>query len=141
MTHPDQYRYIARRVWTKLFGPIPPGHEIHHRDNDDINNDPSNLQLMSYAEHRAWHIANSPHKTIVCEQCGCDIDQPWPYYRQRFCSNACKSKHRRASRVDHEERICSVCGKPFQCNKYAKQHRCSHECAGRGKYVRLKKTR
>lgn len=47
----------------------------------------------------------------------------------RFCSNTCKSKWRRKSKIDDIEKICDQCSKIFNCNKYAKSRFCSIKCA------------
>lgn len=43
-------------IWQHHNGPIPPGHHIHHRDGNALNNDPSNLVALTEAEHKAHHI-------------------------------------------------------------------------------------
>lgn len=47
--------YMHRYVWEFYNGKIPKGYEIHHIDFDRGNNDISNLQLVSRAEHRKIH--------------------------------------------------------------------------------------
>lgn len=47
----------------------------------------------------------------------------------RFCSNACKSAWRRASRLDHESRTCQSCNNEFQANRFGDQRFCSKSCA------------
>ena len=42
---------LHRVVWAAAFGPIPPGHHIHHRDGDPANNVISNLECLSAADH------------------------------------------------------------------------------------------
>ena len=43
-------------VWERHHGrPVPPGHDIHHRDGDKLNNDISNLQLVTKLEHKRIH--------------------------------------------------------------------------------------
>lgn len=49
-------------------------------------------------------------------------------YKAKYCSNNCKSKARRATHKDDEERICIICGKSFKTNKYSKAKTCSKEC-------------
>ena len=45
-----------RRVAEKLVGgQIFPGHEVHHIDGDKTNNRPSNLSIVSKAQHRRIH--------------------------------------------------------------------------------------
>lgn len=51
----DLARARARRyIWSRA-GPIPAGHEVHHVDGDPLNNRPSNLRLLSRADHTAIH--------------------------------------------------------------------------------------
>ncbi len=49
----SQFRY--RRIYQRHFGPIPEGYEIHHRDGDFSNNQPSNLQALSVEDHYKVH--------------------------------------------------------------------------------------
>lgn len=46
----------------------------------------------------------------------------------KFCSNNCKSKHRRESGVDDITRVCKHCGNDFVTNKYSKIVYCSRRC-------------
>lgn len=46
----------------------------------------------------------------------------------KFCSNACKSSHRRESGVDDIEKTCEQCGAIFKSNKYWKTRFCSSKC-------------
>jgi len=65
-----------------------------------------------------------------CDQCGEIFYDQSPHDGGRFCSNACKAKHRRESGVDDVERLCEACQQPFTANKYSKQKSCSRRCAG-----------
>lgn len=51
----DPERLLHRRVWIDNFGPIPPGHDVHHKDDDWRNNDPLNLELLLETDHRRHH--------------------------------------------------------------------------------------
>lgn len=44
-----------RWVWEQLYGPIPEGYDIHHKNENPKNNDPGNLQLIPSEEHNAYH--------------------------------------------------------------------------------------
>ena len=62
--------YLHRAVWRSFSGPIPDGMEIHHRDHDKTNNDISNLQMLSKADHTRLHAeevvpADSPAVDIL----------------------------------------------------------------------------
>lgn len=63
----------------------------------------------------------------VCENCGKRfITQK--NGNIRFCSNACRSKARRESGADDEERKCIICGNAFTTSKYSKTQTCSAKC-------------
>lgn len=50
-------------VWIDNFGEIPKGYDIHHIDLNHLNNDISNLQLMTHSEHMRLHmIGNKKQK-------------------------------------------------------------------------------
>lgn len=51
----SQNRYEHRLIWEKLFGPIPKGMVLHHRDENRLNNDPANLELIDIKTHRRIH--------------------------------------------------------------------------------------
>ena len=42
-------------LWAKLRGAVPPGHQVHHRDGDPLNNDIANLECLPVKEHVAKH--------------------------------------------------------------------------------------
>lgn len=46
----------------------------------------------------------------------------------KFCSNNCKSQHRRNNKLDHIEKECVTCSKKFFSNKYNKIKNCSRAC-------------
>jgi hypothetical protein len=43
---------LHRAIWTAAHGPIPDGNEIHHRDQNPLNNALDNLECMTPGEHR-----------------------------------------------------------------------------------------
>lgn len=42
-------------VWEKYNGPIPAGHEVHHKDHNPDNNEIENLELLKVQSHREYH--------------------------------------------------------------------------------------
>jgi hypothetical protein len=46
---------LHRYVWEKINGDIPKGYCIHHADFNPLNNDISNLVLLTNGEHTALH--------------------------------------------------------------------------------------
>lgn len=68
--------------------------------------------------------------TLTCEQCGKEyVTDNVGAATSRFCSNTCKTKWRKMTGVDDEERICAFCGKPFTINRYSPTKTCSRKCA------------
>jgi len=51
----DRYRMEHDVVWEGSNGPIPEGYEVHHRDEDPLNNEIGNLQLLTRLEHKRLH--------------------------------------------------------------------------------------
>lgn len=96
---------------------------------------PSATQWHKSKAGRAWHkeqyerhCAKALHRKIArtCEHCGKSFKGT--VAKNLFCSNACKSAARRASRADDELRICIQCAKPFKANRYTKIATCSRAC-------------
>jgi hypothetical protein len=50
-----RYRFEHDMVWEQNYGPIPDGFEIHHKDQDKLNNIPFNLQLVNDLEQKRIH--------------------------------------------------------------------------------------
>jgi len=51
-------RRVHRLVYESFFGSIPSQHDIHHKNNDNTDNRPENLELLSHGEHtrRGWKL-------------------------------------------------------------------------------------
>jgi hypothetical protein len=47
--------YLHRRVWEDHRGPIPPDYDIHHKDHNKLNNDITNLVMLTKADHTRLH--------------------------------------------------------------------------------------
>lgn len=47
-----KWQFTHRMVWGS---DVPAGHVIHHQDVQKLNNDPSNLRLMTLEDHLEWH--------------------------------------------------------------------------------------
>lgn len=55
VAEPNVWRERAKVEWEKVNGPIPCGMVIHHKDRNPLNDDISNLQAMTRAEHALEH--------------------------------------------------------------------------------------
>ena len=76
------------------------GEDVHHKDGNKSNNHPSNLEVLSGAEHTALHHPKLKPVKCVCE-CGESFEVRPHIYRQRmnrtkagrlFCSMSCRNR-------------------------------------------------
>lgn len=127
---------MHRFVWAYFNGEIPGGYEIHHRDFNKENNDISNLELLTEAEHRKIHAEHKKNRavpqnaTFVCAFCGKEF-KAVNRGNNTYCSSQCRKKANHAQ--DKVERICLVCGKVFWSEKYKHARFCSKKCLGKTK--------
>lgn len=58
-----------RVIWEQYHGKIPKGYIIHHKDENKLNNDISNLQLVTRAQHSKIHnlVEKMRKGNIKCE--------------------------------------------------------------------------
>ena len=123
------YRYLAdktlvlhREVWKFFNGEIPKGYVVHHADFNHANNDISNLQLVSRAEHIEIHRAKVER---VCEYCGktflARAELPG-----KFCSRKCADRYKYNQK---QILVCVCCGKEFETRGRSPSKTCSPECA------------
>ena len=92
-------RWLHHVVWEKHFGPIPGGHEIHHRDENKANNAPDNLACLTPTEHGQEHNPYQPIPQRFCAHCGAlltrkrqpsgKLETPAEVTRRRYCTNSC----------------------------------------------------
>lgn len=69
----DRYM-LHNHVWEKHNGKMPKGYEIHHIDNNKLNNNIDNLMLVTPSEHAKIHVKErngSPtNKKVICLETG-----------------------------------------------------------------------
>lgn len=103
---------LHRDIWEAANGPIPPGHEIHHRDHDRGNNDPANLTAVTRAHHLqahggargyyAWSAeersarskvlwTQRQPRTVTCLACGVEFQSVG--MRATFCTKPCRRRY------------------------------------------------
>lgn len=65
---PDQVKkgveMLHREIYKAHHGPIPPGRHVHHRDGNPLNNDPSNLEILTPSEHAKEHVGDEAHARL-----------------------------------------------------------------------------
>lgn len=89
---------LHRFVYEQFHGPIPPGFQVHHKDDNKVNNDPENLEAMSASAHTILH--NSTGVTVgefVCLGCRATVVRKASDIKKgesRYCTRSCAMLHR-----------------------------------------------
>lgn len=125
---------LHRAVWSYHFGEIPVGCQIHHIDCNPTNNDISNLQCLTVAEHRRIHNLSAPLRQGVCCHCGKEFTTKNAAGSvAKFCSDKCRDAHKFLLKEStaFEERVCVVCGKTYKTEKRSTGQTCCRKCTGR----------
>lgn len=65
VSEPNTWILLARHIWEQSRGPIPRGYGIHHKDGNKLNDDISNLDLVSKAEHLLLHRREFHSKAVA----------------------------------------------------------------------------
>lgn len=98
----------------ELGRPLLPNEEVHHKDENPLNNDIGNLQVRMNGEHQAEHARKYYDIIAVCGWCGKEFlwkaEQQRQFYGNKkrreytsdrpFCSRQCASKHGRKVQLD-----------------------------------------
>lgn len=103
-------KLLHRAIYESVRGPIPEGYQVHHKDENKTNNDPSNLVALSPSDHMKQHElrgAAAPDfdkrigamamweqrkpKEHSCAECGSNFESTCT--RARFCSPKCSAKY------------------------------------------------
>lgn len=86
-------------------------------------------------EGKEWHkklYEKIKHKLLLKKEFKCEVCSEKflavDNGQIRFCSNKCKSKWRRDSGIDNEQRNCIWCDSEYIVNKYSKSTYCSRSC-------------
>ena len=60
--------WVHRKVASIVYGKIPKGYEVHHKNREKLDNNPDNLQVLSKEEHRKIHANESLNRIIDAEK-------------------------------------------------------------------------
>lgn len=94
----EGYALRAHVVWWLKTGKIhPKGKELHHKDQNKINDVFNNLTLLTKKQHDSLHAEERQKRvTLICDNCGMSFTQKQSRasrYSAHFCSRACNCKH------------------------------------------------
>ena len=129
----NPYKQLHRAILEDHLGVIiPPGYDVHHKDENSMNNDPSNLVMLLKADHMRLHMLKRSYVGNICVGCGkqfqCRSD-----INKKYCTKSCREKI--AWQKNKIKLNCLFCGVEFYRNKYADSACCSISC---GKYFKYK---
>ena len=129
---------LHRAVWVDHFGPIPPGHHIHHKDANRRNNHIENLQCL---EGRL-HLSRSAKKsTWVGSQGNLDVlkairekAKPWHQSKE---GREFHKKHAKNIKFGYKpvsfKRKCKQCDKDYEAHQNCGVF-CSRKCKSNFRY-------
>ena len=127
---------LHQELWKSINGPIPDGYEIHHSDDDSLNNVIGNLECITVAEHKRRHAAAASQRNKT------------PEGRKRFeatqraaakwhGSPAGLAWHREHAREqgfgirEPADVVCAHCGINYKTSAPARAKFCSTKCRQR----------
>lgn len=137
---------LHRDVWKFHHGPIPAGHEIHHRDRNPLNNAVDNLECLSKPAHLAAHGPLTGRRKSAAA-----FRKTAAYARLRLLRSANRwhrsaegrEWHRRHAREvwanrQAVARQCECCGERFATRKAdaASVRFCSNRCRAKARRLR-----
>lgn len=112
---------LHREVWIAARGPVPAGHDVHHRDHNRTNNALKNLECLPKGAHRRHHTLAKPiprkdwslvaDVVLACADCGAELVRKRVTAEPR-CSR-CHSARAEAKRTN-TVRSCRECGAEFR---------------------------
>lgn len=129
--------YLHRYIWEKRNGPIPEGHDVHHDDNDTLNNEPDNLVCLPEGDHRRLH-ADERRGQPASEKQRRHLESIRPLSAEWHRSEEGRQWHRLNAQRSWEDREpvvapapCEACGAEFETYRPEKARYCSITCRNR----------
>lgn len=129
----SDWNLLHRCVWEYYNCKIPEGYEIHHIDLNKSNNDISNLQLLTIAEHKKLHadLLTSEQRNWRRDNMN-KVARPQAIkWHKSEVGSEWHSKHIQEQRergAFKRELVCTYCGKSFIGEKKGENTFCSNAC-------------
>lgn len=124
---------LHQEVWKAANGPIPKGFQVHHKDGNPGNNEISNLELLTSAQHHAEH-RRMPTFNLERAKRSMDWARKFaPKWHRSKGGRAWHGKHGRGSWVGRQPEAvpCSECGENMNTFFRHKRNFCSERCTMR----------
>ncbi len=124
-----------RIIWEEDVGPIPEGHDIHHKDGNKFNNLLSNLECLSKADHMRLHAIEGREKRSACMKKNSANVHAWLKTEKgkKFLSD--KAKKQFEMRPE-KEFTCEVCSEVFKSKHTRHVKYCSDNCVMKARRLR-----
>lgn len=141
----DAERLLHRRVWSDVHGPIPVGHEIHHKNDDWTDSCISNLECLDAVEHQRRHMLEKykdPEfkaarlRDLAAAQ---EAAKAWHASEEGLKWHSENGKKVWANKVAVAAK-CSVCGTDYETFFPDRSRFCSRACEQKEGYQRYKTT-
>src|SRR5262245_24389412 len=117
-------------LWKSVYGDVPEGCHIHHKDNNPLNNSIDNLECLAPEDHVDAHRGNPERRTPEWLE---KLDQA-----RKFSVQWARSEEGRRVAGDRQRRVmaklvatehkCEQCGKLFLSRHRGKLRFCSSAC-------------
>lgn len=130
--------YLHREVWKFYNGEIPEGYHVHHKDENTLNNDISNLELLKGESHLSMHAKENYDNREFKEGNSRQLDAIRAKAAEWHKSEAGRSWHKQhAIEIAQSEKakgkielVCAVCGKKYLAphNQRNRSKFCSNAC-------------
>ena len=131
-TGTNEYLHVA--IYESVYGAVPDGCHVHHKDGDPFNNSIDNLGCLEGAEHLSLH-AKEYHATHG-EAVQRNLDSIRPLTKQWHASDAGKQWHSEHAKAVFGNRemvtaVCQHCGKSYEVDALSAKggaRFCSNRC-------------
>lgn len=126
-------RLLHRRIYADHHGPIPPGFDVHHRDDDWRNNEPDNLEAILQADHRSLHMSARWEDADARAVMSAGLESAREAAKAWHSSPDGVAWHRANGVASWENRkpfaaTCQKCGTAYQAWVAGKSRFCSRKC-------------
>jgi hypothetical protein len=127
-------RSLHREIWKDKYGQIPKGFDVHHEDANTLNNNISNLKLISNKDHSSYHAKKKykEHPEIYDKA----IAKAQIFAKEWHKSDEGKKWHSKHAKEVYKEREykifgCIQCKKEFRSRNLTGGKFCSDKCKAR----------
>ena len=118
---------LHREIYKDVYGSIPRGHVVHHKDGNPLNNSPENLEAITQKEHVQIHLPENIDRLRK------QVEEIRPLASKWHGSDAGREYHSRLAKENWEKipkrtYVCKQCGCEWQSQPMGPHKFCSNKC-------------